>query len=112
MNLETDDLVDPNDKEFVECAYRESFDKFNAMQQEEGMWDRVWAEIHLPAVKEALLKFKGGKAGGPSGTTYDLLKAMDDENLGPIVTLMRQCLKERGLPKALNRSMLRALPKT
>jgi ribonuclease HI len=112
MNLETDDLVDPNDKEFVECAYRESFDKFNAMQQEEGMWDRVWAEIHLPAVKEALLKFKGGKAGGPSGTTYDLLKAMDDENLGPIVTLMRQCLKERRLPKALNRSMLRALPKT
>ena len=72
----------------------------------------MWADIDLGSVKEGLGLFKGGKAGGPSGTTYDLIKALDEDNLAPIVALMRQCMDDRKLPRALNRSMLRALPKT
>ena len=63
-------------------------------------------------MQKALGKFKSGKAGGPSGITYDLLKALEEENSGPILELMRQCLKDRALPKELNRSMIRALAKT
>ena len=112
MNLMTDQLKDRKHAEFVEGAYRESFEKYGRMQEEECIWDEIWDPIDLGWVKEGLKKFKNGKSGGPSQVTYDLLKAMDDTNLGPVVDLMMQCLKKRGLPKELNRSMIRALPKT
>jgi hypothetical protein len=112
MNLRTDELKDPLYREFVEGAYRESFDKYNSRQKEDQIWDPVWAQIMLVDVKKALQKFKTGKAGGPSGVTYDLLKALDDTNLGPIVDLMQQCLDNKMLPAELNKSMIRALPKT
>ena len=112
MELDTEGLVDKGDEEFIEQAYRASFTKFNSMQKEKGIWDPVWAPIEMPDLLMALKKFRTGKAGGPSGVTYDLIKALDRVNLDPVLGLMKSCLKNRGLPRVLNESMIRALPKT
>ena len=112
MHLRTEELTNKDHAAFVEGAYRESYEKFGEMQRTRGIWNRVWDKVDLQTIKKALQKFKSGKAGGPSGVTYDLLKALDDTNLGPIVHLMQTCLDNRRLPIELNRSMIRALPKT
>ena len=112
MSLNTDELKDKEHAQFIEEAYADSYIKYGIMQEEEGIWNKVWEEITMEDLKAALKKFKSGRAGGPSGVTYDLLKALDEENLGPILELMRRCLKDRELPKELNRSMIRALAKT
>jgi len=44
-------------KEFVEAAYRESFSKYNRLQELEKIWDGVWEEITLDTVKDALKKY-------------------------------------------------------
>jgi len=112
MHLRTEELINKDHAAFVEGAYRESYEKFGEMQRTKGIWNRVWDKVDLQTIKKALQKFKSGKARGPSGVTYDLLKALDDTNLGPIVHLMQTCLDNRRLPIELNRSMIRALPKT
>ncbi len=112
INLRVDGLKDEKYAKFVEEAYLESFDKYNALQEEKGIWDTIWEPITSEQVMKALQKFKSGKAGGPSGITYDILKALDEVNLGPVVELMQDCLAKKQLPKGLNRSMIRALAKT
>ena len=82
------------------------------MQKKDNIWGDVLREITMEDLKKALKRFKSGKAAGPSGVTYDLLKALDDTNLGPILQLMQECLEDREIPRELNRSMIRALPKT
>ena len=112
MNLRTTGLKDAKYADFIEEAYMESYDKYNALQGEKGIWDTVWEPVTSAHVVKALKNFKSGRAGGPSGITYDILKALDEDNLGPIVELMQRCLANRQLPKDLNRSMIRALAKT
>ncbi len=112
MHMRLDELKDQTHRKFVEEAYMGSYVKFNKKQDEEGIWDMVMADITMEELKVALKRFKSGKAPGPSGLMFEMLKALDDVNLQPILTLMRQCLHDRALPKELNRSMIRALPKT
>ena len=112
MNMRLDELNDQSQREFVEGAYMESYVKYNKMQDEKGIWDDVMEEITMEDLKLALKRFKAGKAPGPSGLMFDVLKALDDANLQPILNLMRTCLSDRKLPKELNKSMIRALPKT
>ncbi len=112
MAFNTNGLVDQADKDFIELAYKDSFKKFDGLQQAEGIWDAIWDPITLDTVKSTLRHMKSGTAGGPSGLTYDVLKALDDFNLEHIRAHLQQCLDERGIPRELNRSLLRPLPKT
>ena len=112
MGLDIDEVIGDEFKEFVRLAYKESHDTFGKMQMEDGIWDGVLGGVTVEDVKKALAQFKSGKAAGPSGLTYDVLKALDDENLKPIVRLMQECMDNRGLPPEMNRSMIRPLPKT
>ena len=112
FNLNTEGLVRPQDKEFVEMAYRDSYQKFGALQRESGIWDEVWADITLQTVKKTLTRMKSGTAGGPSELTYEVIKALNDDNLEIIRAQLQQYLIDKGLPKELNRSLLRPLPKT
>ena len=110
--MDPEGLKDPTHAEFINLAYKESFEKFDRLQQNEGIWDSLKDPITLEVVKQALRNMRAGTAGGPSGITYDILKALDDANLEPIREQMQQFLNERNLPRVLNRSLLRPLPKT
>ena len=112
MELDTKGLVDKNDEEFINMAYRGSYEKYSRLQSEMGIWDGVWERITTDTVRRSLAGMKSGTAGGPSGLTYDVLKALDDENMGYIRDQMQQYMDERSLPRVLNRSLLRPLPKT
>ena len=112
MALDTTELVNKDHSEFIESAYRESFVKYGKLQEEEGFWNSVWEQFDMDDIRVAMQKFKSGKSGGPTGVTYDLIKALDDTNLGPVLGLMQDCLEKRQLPRELNKSMIRALPKT
>jgi ribonuclease HI len=112
VSMNTDGLIREGDKEFVEMAYRESHDKFCDLQNREGIWDAVWASITLETTRSTLARLKSGTAGGPSEITYDVLKALDDDNLEVIREQLQGFLDGRALPRVLNRSLLRPLPKT
>ena len=122
MDLNVDGLVDQGHREFIELAYREDFEKYGKMQREHKIWDKVWGTVTLEATKGALdgmmieaRKVKGmkaGTAGGPTGLTYDVLKALDDDNLDVIREELQSYMDNRGIPKLMNRSLLRPLPKT
>jgi len=105
-------LKNPEDAAFVETAYKESFDKFRSLQEAEGIWDPIWDNITLQLVRETLVNLTSGTAGGPSEITYDVLKALDDDNLELIREQLQAFMDARGLPKVMNRSLLRPLPKT
>ena len=77
-----------------------------------GIWDVVTARVNLQSVKQALKTATGGSAGGPSGLTYDMLKDLDDSNLMVIVKTLQQWMEDGLVPKNMNKSRLRPLPKT
>ena len=112
IGLDTKGLVDRKDEEFINMAYRGSYEKYSKLQDEAGICDGVWEKITTDTVRKSLAGMKSGTAGGPSGLTYDVLKALDDDNMGHIRDQMQQYMDERGLPRVLNRSLLRPLPKT
>lgn len=112
VELDTDGLVNPKDREFIELAYREGFEKFGKLQREHKVWDTIWATIDVATTRRTLSEMNSGTAGGPSGITYDILKALDDDNLQVIADHMQEWLDQRSLPKTMNRSLLRPLPKT
>jgi hypothetical protein len=99
LDLDTDGLVNPADKSFVEMAYAAGFKHWGALQRDHNVWDVVWADITLAEARSALKDMKSGTAGGASSLTYEVRKALDDENISLIVDELRRCLKNRGLPK-------------
>ena len=112
MTLNTANLVDPEYRDFVETAYRRSYDKFNALQEEEGIWDRCLAAITMEELRDAIKTAKTGTAGGPSGLTYDILKDVGEEHLEPLLTMLRRCMADGTVPPEMNRTKLRPIPKT
>ena len=112
MTLNTANLVDPEYRDFVETAYRRSYDKFNALQEEEGIWDRCLAAITMEELRDAIKTAKTGTAGGPSGLTYDILKDVGEEHLEPLLTMLRRCMADGTVPPEMNRTKLRPIQKT
>ena len=55
---------------------------------------------------------KKGKAPGPSGLSYDILGAMDEEHLDPLVEIVNKALRTGTVEKEINRALMRPLPKT
>ena len=112
MTLNTANLLDPEYRDFVEMAYRRSYDKYNALQDEDGIWDRCLARITMEELLDAIKSTKTNSAGGPSGLTYDILRDVEEEHLGPLLATLQQCLATGKVPAEMNRSKLKPIPKT
>ena len=89
MHLRTSNLNDPAYTEFVETAYRESYDKFNLLQQEEGIWNQCCTPVTMEELIQTVKSAKAATAGGPSGLTYDILKDADTTHLAPLLEILQ-----------------------
>ena len=96
MELDTDALVRCTDKEFVTLAYRDSYEKFNRLQKDEGVWDVVWDHIEMEDVENDLQGLKSGKAGGPEGITNDVRRAVAGDNMGTDLGGVQAGVRQRG----------------
>ena len=112
MHLRTDKLNDPKFVEFVETAYRESYDKFNHLQHIEGIWDSCSHKITMEELIRTIKTTKAATAGGPSGLTYDILKDTNTEHLAPLLEILQTCMTNKAIPPEMNRTRLRPIPKT
>ena len=61
--------------------------------------DRELRALKRQAVKEALSSTKFGSAVPPSGIIFDMLKDLDDENLGVIASMLDDWLRQREIPE-------------
>ena len=111
-NMDLDGLLNQEDREFVEQAYGETYRKYSTLQKEEGIWNGVWEPIDTDALEATIKQMKAGTAGGPSGMTYDVLKAIDRQHLEPMRKVLQKCMDTREIPTEMNRTKLRPLPKT
>ena len=69
-------------------------------------------EILMEELLDAIKSTKTNSAGGPSGLTYDILRDVEEEHLGPLLATLQQCLATGKVPAEMNRSKLKPIPKT
>ena len=98
----------------MEAAYRDSYDKYTALQEDEGIWDGCMQPITAQIVWETIRRMKTSTATGRIGLTYDTLREMEVEHLRvqPIADLMQHCLDIGEVPNEMNRALMKPLPKT
>ena len=112
LDLDPSRLVNPTDRPFIEGAYIRSRDKYERMQQEDRIWDECDRACTMQEFRAALMKTKSGSAPGPSGLTYDMLKALSDDNLEPFRDIVNRALAGGDIEADMNKSLLRPIPKT
>jgi ribonuclease HI len=96
----------------IKEAYQESKEKYDKKQQEEGIWNNIRRQINLKNLRDAIKAMKKGRAPGPSALTYDILAAMEDEHLEPLVKIINKAMTTGKVEDEINKALLRPLPKT
>ena len=112
MHLRTGNLNDVKYGDFVETTYRENYDKYNGLQEQEGIWDLCSSPITIEELIQTVKSTKAATAGGPSGLTYDILKDANAEHLAPLLEILQSCMKNKAVPAGMNKTRLRPIPKT
>jgi ribonuclease HI/endonuclease/exonuclease/phosphatase family metal-dependent hydrolase len=112
LDVDLDQLKEDRHTHLVASTYKDSKLKYDKLQEEEGIWDGVRQACTIREFKTALKLMKSGTAPGPSGLSFDLLKALTDEHLGPILDIVNSVLATGNIDQDMNKSLLRPIPKT
>ena len=112
LDLDPSKLVHKEDAAFIREAYGETKDRYQKLQEEEGIWNKCEEECTTQELVEALKKMASGTAPGPSGLTYDILKAMTQTHLEPVRKVVSRVITTGQIEDDMNTGLLRPLPKS